>query len=262
MLINLFSDPTIHSKLGQPLGYMRTRKCEVEGDLSQYERIVTDDREVQHHVNSVLSALGKAREYTSILGNLVDSHSEVEKLGVCRYQLKYSVIISMEDSLSYILHRLSGAAIENIEAIPGYKRISRSFMKLHFEMLDDDAFGLFSACDPKLEEYFTSLTSDVSGESEEVIQAKFTARFVEAMIGELKLVLEYVSFSYFFNRPKSSGNELKLRSKSLSAFIFTSNEKVEDTIVIKSTGFSDHTLIVRSFGYKEYSSNIGLEYAM
>lgn len=259
MLINLFEDQTIFARASQPLGYMLDRDCVVVDDLKEYEEISSDDPYVKQHIEGVRNSLKHSdRYYIPVLGDRVDSHSEVEKLGVCAYQKVYTVIVSMEDSLSYILHRLSGASTANIRSIPNYINISRGILNMNYEAMKTMNFDVLFECDPLLGKYLNELYFMKTEEGRSQTDS-FTERFVTEVLGTLKNILQYVVFSYHFS---FKTGEMILRSKSLSSFVFTSKEKREDVLELVQEGFETHTLQVRSFKRKEYSKYLDLVYAI
>lgn len=261
MLIDLFKDTSLLVRASRPLNYMRkNRDCEIEEDLSDLLSLRASDPDTAYHLESIQRNMFIAdRKYSSIFNNWSDSHSDIEKLGVCKYQLDYTVIISLEDSLSYLLHRLCGADMERIQSIKDYKYISRGILKLNYDIIENYNFNVLSDADPAVAAYMDTLYSSCEAEDEEDRSNEFIAKFIKEIMGMLSAVLEYVVFYYYTH----SGNKsLKLRSQSFSSFVLTSDTKVEDTIEIVSEGYQAHTLIVRSFATREYISNVSLEYAM
>lgn len=242
--------------MGRHIAYLANRKCDIVGDLSCYDQMSSEDLDTQFHIESVNKNKGRARTYSDIMGSITDSHIEIEKLGVCNYHRKYSVIISMEDSLDYLLHRLSGSSIESVRNMPNYKNVSRALMKLNYSALEDD-FGSLRECDPKVDEFFSKIFVESAGDSIEQKSAEFQKQFVISLWSELKKVLEYTALTYYF---ANEGN-LVLRSKSLCSFVMTSNTKMEDKLTLRSKGHDDYTIFVRSFERNEYLEKIDLEYA-
>jgi hypothetical protein len=248
----------MRTKISQPLGYMITRKIELVEGLDDYLTKSASDPDTAYHIKSVLAAKEETkRTYTNVFGNMMDFHHEVEKLGIVKHRLRYTSIISLEDSLDYILHRLSGADMENIRAIPNYKSISRALLKLNYDALDAE-FGVFSSADKKLASYMENLYMEVEVEDEEERSLKFVDKFVSAVIREVQLVLEYVAFSYYFAQER---NTFIPRSKSLCSFVATCQNNLQEELILQSPGFSDYTLYVRSFERWKYCENIALEYA-
>ncbi|MNE90610.1 hypothetical protein D3C80_1881480 [compost metagenome] len=52
-----------------------------------------------------------------------------------------------------------------------------------------------------------------------------------------------------------------MRSKNFCSFVFSTASKMDGDLIIKSEGFDDYTLKIRSFAKKEYSQNLDLKYA-
>jgi hypothetical protein len=238
---------------------MADRKCEVIDNLDIYKTKSSEDFDEKFHIESVVKAMGTDRKYYRIFGDMYDSHNEIEKLGVCKHCRKYTTIISLEDSLDYILHRLSGCSTDKIRQLSDYDRVSRALMKLNFDALEGIHFGDLRMLDDKMAAFLDKILLEVGTNSdEEDISAEFVERFASTLFSELKRVLEYVVFNYLFSLNKGVA---VLRSKSLCSFVLSSYERLETDIIIKSEGYEDYSIKVRSFEKWQYLEDFKLKYA-
>lgn len=264
MLINLFEDKNLVTKSGKLLGYMTTqRPYELADDLTRYDSLSSEDLDTRFHLESVKDYKGLSRTYTNIFGCLTDSHNEIEKLGVCKGHKRWNVIVSLEDSLDYILHRLCGADMNNIRNMPNYKQVSRALLKLNYEAMVA-SFGDLREADEKVDSYFTQLFSSTETEDLEEAALNFQKTFVLKIMSQLSTILEYVVLAYYYDTVESAGYKkgaLVLRSKSLCCFVLSSDVKIEEELIIKSPGFEDYTLKIHSFEKYEYLEKMSLEYA-
>lgn len=252
--------------MGQPIGYMVGRDCDILTDLSAYETASSSDLDRQFHIDSVRENFRKDRKYMEIPVGMSDSHIEIEKLGVCKHQKAYSVILSMEDSLDYLLHRLTGARLDNIRNVPDYKQISRALLKLNYPALGDKNIGVFRDCDEKIDEYFEKLFIEAKGDTPNEKVDNVQSEFFMSVLKELKWVLDYTTFHYFLtkkNSPEfaSKSGGLVLRSRSFCSFVMTSDVKLEDELILRCEGNDDYRLQVRSFERNEYFESMSLSYA-
>lgn len=257
MQIDLFEDSSIIVRAGQPLGYMADRKCEVVENLDIYKDKIAEDLDEKFHIESVVKASGTDRTYVRLFGDMTDSHNEIEKLGVCKHCRRYTTIISLEDSLDYILHRLTGCSVEKARSLTSYDVVSRALMKLNFDAMEGIEFGHIMETDPAVSSYLDKLYSSLDCE-EENKQFEFLSMFTSSMFSEIKRVLEYTVFEYLFSLDKGTA---VLRSKSLCSFVLTSDKKLEDELIIKCEGFEDYRLKVRSFEKWQYLEDFKLKYA-
>jgi hypothetical protein len=257
LLIDLFKDTRLINENSKNLGLLRNRKCDVMEDLSYYEQEVACSIDKGFHISSVLSNKDAPRSYFDFYGKISDSHNEIEKLGVCKYAKPYTTILSLEDSLDYILHRLCKADIAKVRSISEYDLLSRSLLKLNFDGMKGFTFEEFFKADTNVEKFLLSMYNSVPSESEDK-NHDFLLSFVSSLIKEVSAVAEYISFAYNASLDKDTS---VIRSKSFCSFVLTTSNKLEDELVIRSDGFDDYSLKVRSFERKEYLSGLELKYS-
>lgn len=257
LLIDLYKETKLLRESSKVLGILRGKGCDILENLDYYDKEVAASLDEEFHIKSVRGNRDQKRNYEELFGKISDSHNEIEKLGVCRYGKPYTTIISLEDSLDYVLHRLSGASIENIRNVRGYDTLSRALMKLNYEALQGFTVDSFLSLDARLDKYVMSLFSKVD-DSDGMEQNTFLLSFIRNILMEASSVTEYVSF--YFNSLQEQGTSV-IRSKSFCTFVITSAQKLDGEIIIRDSGYEDYKLLVRSFEKKEYASNIELKYA-
>ena len=250
MLIHLFQDEDLINKSSTKLGQLRTRNCDIITDLSHYHQEVAASADAKFHIDSVIKTMHTSRSYREIFGKITDSHSEIEKLGVCKYAREYTAIVSLEDSLDYILHRLSGADVSKIRNIFGYREISRGLLKLNYEVLEFFNFSSLFDVDTKLNSYLDKLLEQAA-EGE----VPFLNLFIQDVLTESSKVIEYIGFFYNDTLPDSA-----IRSKTFCSFIISTATHVEDEILIHSQGKDDYRIKVRSFKKGEYLNKTDILY--
>jgi hypothetical protein len=257
LLVNLYSESKLIREGSKTLGSLRKKGCEVIDDLSGYESQVACTVDEDYHIRSVLTAKDSEREYSEFMGKISDSHLEIEKLGVCRYAKEYTTIISLEDSLDYILHRKCGADLQAVRSIEGYDVLSRNLLKFNFDGLLGFTVDSLCGVDPKLDAFIASLVKDTP-EHTDGVENEFLLEFVKSVILESCSIIEYVGL--YYNSVQSKGTSV-IRGKSFCSFVLTTAERQDGEIVIVSEGYSNYKLKVRSFAKKEYAQNLNLRYA-
>lgn len=257
MLVNFFEDEVLKN-MEKPLNKMYERDCFLDSGIEHYKSYQTDDPEIRMHIDSVISCVGTKREYISICGNKQDSHGELEKTGLCRYMKRYTAILSLEDSLDYILHRITHIPTAVFRSIPNYYDFSRSLLKLNFEALEGMSFESLTSADARMGEYLSTMY--IAASKEENAEFNFLNTFLTAISQELSKILEYTS-AYYYLKKKKDDPSLVLRSKSLASFVMTSDQKEETQLVLKQSGFEDYTINIKFFEKGEYISRIKEHYA-
>lgn len=253
MRIDLYKDRNISAELNKNVGNLRTKGCDILDDLTYYEQASFSGFDQSYHVRSVLEHKNKKREYYDMYGKICDSHIEIEKLGVCRYAKPFTTILSLEDSLDYVLHRLTGASIDKIRSIPQYTLLSRSLLKLNYEVLDQASIAPLFGVDARLDDYLINIIEDSAPEGEHA----WAFKFIGSLLAQASTIVEYASFCYKLMRPPG---ECVIRSKSFCSFVMTSSQHLEEEVILSSEGVSDYPIQIRSFGRKEYLQGVDLKY--
>lgn len=244
ILIDLFKDDLLCSSMNRVIGQLFSRQCKINTDVSFYEDLIPDSIYQKSHIKNVLSALKTGKSALNIYGKLCDSYADIEKLGICRYCADNTVIVSLEDSLDYILHFLSGCDINTIyNNVSDYKELSRGILNVDFSLLDTHYFDELVGIDPLLDKYLVSILDECDSDCD-----KFVIALTSNIINSCNQVLEYIAISL---RNMSQYN-LIFRSKSLTSAIFTSNTSITDIIILKCDNKSSYSITPLSFKKLEY----------
>jgi hypothetical protein len=259
LLVNLFENPkliTAHEKI---LAKLKGRNCDILEDLSFYQEEVAasgESTDKSYHINSVLENMNKERRYKEYFGKIADSHIEIEKLGVCKYAKPYTTIVSLEDSLDYILHRLCKAEVSNIRSIPNYFEVSRAILKLNYKGMEGLNFNWLMNADGNLARFLVEMHENTNDDSDNRA-GDFVHEFINRLIQEVSHVTEYISFYYNTLLERDSS---VIRSKSFCSFVISTDKKLDDVLYLRSAGFEDYAIRVRSFERKEYLHSSELRY--
>lgn len=255
MLIDLYKDYDVSKNLNQRIGLVKKRLCTVEADLSYYNNEVACSSDTDFHIKSVLETFRVPRSYDDLYSNSCDSHNEVERLGVCKHAKKYTTIVSLEDSLDYVLHRLSKCSVMAVRSMSNYYDFSRSLLKLNLDFLEKFSVEHLLNLDENLDKYLVSLLYDEDGN--EKSDEDYMLSFIKDVLNEVGRVVDYVGLYFKEAQPEKS---CVTRSKSYCSHILSTDEKLDNVIIIRSEGFDDYQIRVRSFTRMEYFKNVDLRY--
>lgn len=258
--VSLYRDSKITNSLNQQVSHLIKKLPKVTLDLSDYNEKIGVNPDQQYHIDCVKSAFGKERTYTNFYHAVSDSHHEIEKIGASLYSRNYTVIVSLEDSLDYILHRLSGASMSSVRSLSNYTELSRDLMKVNLDRLDNHNFSSLLNLDTKLDSYLSRIYEEAGkqlierGDSD--VETLFADRLMKNILEESDSIISYLGFYY-----RQQVKEAAVRSKSYCSVVIASDEKMNDELIIESTGFDNCNLQARSFECREYFDKTELHYA-
>jgi hypothetical protein len=251
----MFEDTDILTRTSKDRGYVYRRDCKLKfpvNDILQLEPKDSDFKLIQSQIKKALEIQEPrllaglvSREYNDLLGSMNDSHIEVEKLGICESQGPFTVVLSLEDSLDYILHLLTGTSTEKIRTLPDYRELSRAIMKINPEALGELTFNLFSQVDPALSSYLQDLVRE-SEDTESFVERFFTKIFTQA-----DRILEYIC-GYLYINLQATGRKVVIRSKSIYCYVFSTASEINEELTLKIPGKEDYKLLLKSYKAREY----------
>ncbi len=185
------------------------------------------------------------KRYKIIHNIYYDNAYTMECLGYSTYSSKYSVILSLQDSLDYVLHKLCGADIKNIRRIPKYQIISRGILNMDYHILNDFSFGNIIGYDENLDNYLAEMACM---DSYEIVCQEITKNILHTCNSILlDLGKKYRRFIGI-----ETGKNPVMRSVTFSSMVFTYDEPLND--ILELTPY--YGLIINSYGKGEYYNNI------
>ena len=185
------------------------------------------------------------KRYKIIHNIYYDNAYTMECLGYSTYSSKYSVILSLQDSLDYVLHKLCGADIKNIRRIPKYQIISRGILNMDYHILNDFSFGNIIGYDENLDNYLAEMACM---DSYEIVCQEITKNILHTCNSILlDLGKKYRRFIGI-----ETGKNPVMRSVTFSSMVFTYDEPLNDILELTSY----YGLIINSYGKGEYYNNI------
>lgn len=248
--IDLFKDNNICERVGKITAPLVRRDFVLSQDISNYKDFKTDDPAMQFHINEVLSKANKNRTYKHpIFPIKIDSHVELEKAGLGKDDRPYRVIITMEDSLDYVLHLAIGADWRNICKMPNYRLISKGILNLDFDSIGEFSFANLLGLDEKLDEYLANLEK-----YEETLKRVIFCFFSECLT-KAQDIVSYIAvyLKYFY---EEQNIRLVIKSMSADTIVIASNVPIN----IKLELPDDYSIFVKSFEVNKYLYSNNLEY--
>lgn len=244
--IDLFSDKHLMDNTLKIMAPLTRREFKLSKSISEYNNMQPDSIYMKRHLKEVLTKYNKPRSHYSRFGLKIDSHIELEKIGVGMDSKPYRIIISLEDSLDYLLHCVCNADIQAIyENVPDYKRISRGMLNIDFDLLVGLGFNALVGVDHNLDRYLNNLLQEYDDVRESVFYLyKVILEKAQAIISYIAVALKY----YYEER----GIRLVIKSRSACSIVLASDEPISEEILINN----EYIIKVRSYKIKEYTEHV------
>ena len=199
----------------------------------------------------------RSRAYRTVFNSkvLIDSHHELEKLGLATTTRKYVLILSLEDSLDYILHYMCGCDMRAVRTLKDYRLLSKTLLTTYFYS-KSLTFNLkeFYGIDPKLDKYLFNLAEENNNDD-----VQTTISFHKNILTTAHLLITIILRIF---RDHGTSKRV-LTSISASSCVFTSDDSYDDTITLTNTeeGIEDYILNVGCFKRYSYLQNISFKWA-
>lgn len=242
MRIDLFKSPTLRKDAPCRSAKVETRAFVLEESLDNLDEYVKkyvpvyDNDSYKMYKASLLEALQCGREYEHIglAGN--DSLSELEKLGLGQGSYGNVCIIDFSECFDFIMHLLTGCAMEKINSLPDYKGISYAIMNNDFSSVEFPTFGKLMDLDSHIADYFNHVYEEYASESSDLSATDFLIyRFYSDVMNITESVKSYI----FLAVQKAVKQQYKIatfvqRSKTFSSLIISCDREINEEIEIVS----------------------------
>ena len=246
MQIDLFNSSDLLREKKRLAGYLTKRNLEIVNDVSEYASFTSKDVFTEEHVKSILANISRERKYNTVFGKTVDSHLEIEKIGVGNGCKRYTTVLTLEDSLDLILSRLSGCSYNKIfMRLQNYKLFSRAILNINYNLMSDLSFDNLLNLDDSLDNYLVRLSADSKDNSE------FLKRFYAEVIKNAGDLIEYLAIA-LKETLKRKNIDIVYRSKGLCSYVFTSDIPINDILELED-GYS---IKLNSYEMREYSKHV------
>jgi hypothetical protein len=128
--------------------------CDIPDDLLH----VDGNPDKLYSIACIDFGLNNRRTYTAVFDRCIDTHNEIERVGIQNRSRIYTYVFSLEESLDYILHIICGADIHNVRQMDGYLNMSRTMLKLDMVSMDTlFPLGKFVGLDSNLDKFLVSI---------------------------------------------------------------------------------------------------------
>lgn len=245
LLIDLFSKPVLSASLARAIAYLEERMCTVVYNLDAYKTMKPENIYQESHIAIVNSTYNSPRKYTKIFGQPQDSHMEIEKLGVCRYCKKFTIVISLEDCLDYVLHYLSDCSIDKVRKLENYMLLSRGILNVNYKFLDKFEYFSLLNVDDKLNDYLIDLYQDDS-------DTAFITNFFSEVVQTCSRMVDYI----YAEIKEIYGATIVARSKGLATIVVSSDVRIEDEIVLRYEGKQDYVFKIKCLERLEHLTEL------
>ncbi|WP_304427858.1 hypothetical protein [uncultured Clostridium sp.] len=196
---------------------------------------------------------GDKRKYIPIFDTVrIDTHHELEKLGIGSNANKYTIIISLEDSLDYIVAYLTKCDVKAIRNIDNYKELSKSLLTTYYDSKDINInTNMLIGLDNNLDRYLYNLHNDYDNDARK-IAIHFQRDILETSYMLLRII------TGIFKHYSSS----VIRSLGSCSAVLTSANYIDYNIVLENKeGIQPYTLNIGCFERFDYLKNLNYEWS-
>lgn len=223
--VDLFSDQSICKDMNRSYAVLFKKSFNLNNHIKQLKNVdIPNDRYTQDIAKLIEKNKYSLREYTYLLENTCDNLFHLECMGLSKLTRGYTHIVSLEDSLDYILYKLCEVDRKVIRSIPNYKQLSRAILNLDYEGLEGFNLGCLMGLDKRLDNFLCKIYEESNKNNDKFVNTLFNKIFLITN-GILRYLGLCVPKQYSAN-----GLKLILRSKSFSGLCFTSDFVLDDTI--------------------------------
>lgn len=248
--VDLFSDAQVYKDMNRSYAVLCKKSFDLNNHIKNLRVInIPNDSYAQKILKSIEDNKYAIREYRCLLDNTCDNLYHLECMGLGKLSRSYTHIVSLEDSLDYILNKLCEVNRELIRSIPNYTQLSRAILNLDYEGLESFSLACLMGLDDRLDNFLCKLYEDANKNNDKFINLLFSKIFLIA-----NGVLRYLGLSI----PKqysANGVKLVLRSKSFSSLCFTSDFILDDTIELSD----NEVLRISTYKPLEYITHLNDE---
>lgn len=250
MLINLFEDDNLCERMGKIKAPLVRRDFVLNQDIANYKEYKGDDPFINWHVKEVLSKANYNKTYTNkIFPIKIDTHIELEKAGLGKDDRPYRTIVSLEDSLDFVLASVVKGDWRNISKMDNYRKYSRGILNLDFEGLHDFEFGALTKLDENLDAYLDKLVKYEEG------LTRIMFCFYRDVLIKAQDIACYVAvyLKYYW---QEKGVKVVIKSMSGSSVVLATPEPIDLKVELNG----DYSIFVKSFQVNQYLYSSNNEY--
>lgn len=243
--IDLFKDKSISNT------YLKTlRRIERAGfnlnedlDLGVYETFQPNDKFTLAHIQNVLKLKKCDRKYEKLFALQFDTHTELEKAGLSKSKGYYRVIVTLSDSLDFLLSLICHSDFHKFyENIKDYQTLSRGILDLNFDLFDDQLLESLIGVDETLDKDYFKLNKD---------REKIILRLYNDILSLAHSAVAYIAH-YIKRAYKKEGLDLVFKSETFSTVVLDSPRRIDFEVSLNGV----YNLKIKSYAPLEYINHV------
>lgn len=259
MVLDLYDERFVR-RANRQSGQIETRDCKLQPqykDLKGLDKYFKDAEELQQYKEKILSILDKPREYQHIGGARLDSHFEVELLGICDSR-PYVMVTDWSYSLAYLLHTLFDCKVKDIESIEDYDQISYAILNAKFDLVSDKTLSILAEASPQMLDYFSKAIQKN--------RAKFSNRNARELficydlytqiMGTMNHLAVYTAtkINDYFHETNPNLSKGVIRSIGFSKVVSATTARVDEEVIVRDPSgiLDDYRVMCRTYEPYEY----------
>jgi len=243
--INLYENEKARVNASKVTSLSLNKEFKRGNGIERYMNVNPRNKLEEYHISSVLLNWNKKKNIAGLFGLAVDSKIELEKAGLSIDQKPYRVIISLEDSLDYILSNITNCDIRIANKIKGYKELSRGLLNLDLGSIRNKRLDSFINIDRNLDKYFMGL-----------IERNYTSldllmEFVKDVVKFAYNAVAYIAvyIKYFY---EEQGYSIVVKSRGSCSIVLTSTVEINEDIILDG----NYLLHVKSYTGNNYIDDV------
>lgn len=246
MNINLYEDMRTRINAPKVTSLSLNKEFKRGTGIEKYMNASPKNKMEEYHISNVLLNWNKVKDITGCFGLAMDSKIELEKAGLSIDKKPYRVIISLEDSLDYILSNITQCNLEGLsKQIKGYRELSRGLLNLDLESIKNKRLDCLINIDPRIDNYFLRLVR--STESSLDVMMTFIKDIVRCAYDAIAYIALYIKYFY-----EGQGHSVVVKSRGSCSVVLTSTVEINEDITLDEI----YTLHIKSYEGNDYINDI------
>lgn len=246
MNINLYEDARTRVNAPKVASLSLNKDFKRGIGIEKYMNTTPRNKLEEYHISNVLLNWNKRKSISGYFGLAMDSKIELEKAGLSADKKPYRVIVSLEDSLDYILSNITQCGIKGLaQQIKGYRELSRGLLNLDLESIKNKRLDCLINIDPNIDNYFMRLIR--SSESSLDVMMTFIKDAVKCAYDAIAYIALYIKYFY-----EEQGHSVVIKSRGSCSIVLTSTVEINEDITLDEI----YTLHIKSYEGNNYINDI------
>lgn len=236
MQIVLYDDKTWAKHFDMDLSNLKSNKFTMSIDTNAIVSRFMEKWENKRDKELLSRSLSNPKRYFEVLDSYQDSHFIAEMLGLNEIRFKYYSIISLENSLDFLLSLMINSNLNELKyTMNDYDRISKSLLTLDTYNLDF-SFECFQYNDSKLDSYIESELMPLKDKTLNIFMHNLH-----------KISTKVISYAGFKLLKSIGSSNASVRSLGRCRLLIGSNTQILDSIDVSYGELNKYRLFINSF---------------